>query len=157
METAVTDAPLWVAVVFQALVTFWLPAQVQVTFHDLMAVVPVLLTVTVAVKPLPQSASRWYVAVQPLTAAVVAVTAPERGCAAVAPAPDSGAGRDGQILGAAHPHRQRRLLSRPGPGAPAAARSRGPGRGSRGTPPSDPRCPRGRAAPCGTPRRSPAA
>jgi hypothetical protein len=32
----------------------WLPPQVQVTFHVLVATVPVLLTVTLALKPLPQ-------------------------------------------------------------------------------------------------------
>src|SRR5256885_3971553 len=63
--SAVTWAPLWVSVVFQALVIFWLPAQSQATCHVLVAALPVLATVTVAVNPVPQSLSTWYVALHP--------------------------------------------------------------------------------------------
>ncbi|MFD1047964.1 hypothetical protein ACFQ1S_21715, partial [Kibdelosporangium lantanae] len=57
--------PLCDSVTFQLLVICWLPAHVQVTFHDLVAAVPVLVTVTLAVKPLPQSLPTVYVAEQP--------------------------------------------------------------------------------------------
>ena len=53
MLRAVTDVPLDVTAAFQALLMTWLPDQVQVTFQVLVATVPGLLTVTVAVKPLP--------------------------------------------------------------------------------------------------------
>ena len=62
--TAVTAAPDWVAVALQALVTAWLPPKDQVTFQLRVVVVPEPLTVTVAVKPEPQSLSTWYEAVQ---------------------------------------------------------------------------------------------
>ncbi|HEY5486614.1 MAG TPA: hypothetical protein VIK06_03105 [Candidatus Limnocylindrales bacterium] len=47
-----TEVPLEVTVAFQELVMAWLPPQVQVAFQVLVATVPGLLTVTVAVKPL---------------------------------------------------------------------------------------------------------
>jgi hypothetical protein len=51
---AVTAVPLEVTVAFHELVMAWLPPQVQVTFQLLVATVPELVTVTVAVKPLDQ-------------------------------------------------------------------------------------------------------
>ena len=51
---AVTDVPLEVTAAFQLFVIAWLPPQVQVTFQVLVATVPGLLTVTLAVKPLAQ-------------------------------------------------------------------------------------------------------
>src|ERR1041384_4906729 len=57
--------PLWWLLPFHMLVTCWLPFHVQVTVHPFVAVAPVLVTVTLAVKALPQSLPIWYVAVQP--------------------------------------------------------------------------------------------
>jgi hypothetical protein len=51
---AVTAVPLELTVAFQLLVMAWLPGQVQVTFQDLVATVPVLVTVTLAMKPVFQ-------------------------------------------------------------------------------------------------------
>src|ERR1035437_2094181 len=59
---AVTAVPLEVTVAFHEFVMAWLPPQVQVTFHVLVATVPVLLTVTLALKPLPQLLLMAYVA-----------------------------------------------------------------------------------------------
>ena len=53
MFRAVTDVPLEVTAAFHAFVMAWLPPHVHVTFQVLVATEPVLLTVTVAVKPLP--------------------------------------------------------------------------------------------------------
>jgi hypothetical protein len=50
---AVTEVPLALTVALQELLIAWFPGQVQVTFQLLRAAVPGLLTVTVAVKPLP--------------------------------------------------------------------------------------------------------
>jgi hypothetical protein len=52
---AVTVVPLWVYDAFHMLLICWAPLQVQVTFQDLIAVVPVFVTLTSALKPLPQS------------------------------------------------------------------------------------------------------
>jgi hypothetical protein len=52
---AVSVWPLGWLAAFQMLMICWLPGQVQVTFHAVMAVVPVLVTVMLAVKPVPQS------------------------------------------------------------------------------------------------------
>jgi hypothetical protein len=65
MFRAVTAAPDAVTVAFQALVTVWLPANVQVSAHPLMADAPRFVIVTLAVKPLPQSL-RAYPMVQPV-------------------------------------------------------------------------------------------
>ena len=51
---AVTAVPLEVTVAFHEFTIDWLPPQVQVTFQVLVATVPGLLTVTLAVKPLLQ-------------------------------------------------------------------------------------------------------
>jgi hypothetical protein len=51
MFRALTDIPLAVAVAFHELTIDWLPDHVHVTFQVFVAVVPVLLTVTVATKP----------------------------------------------------------------------------------------------------------
>jgi ABC-type polysaccharide/polyol phosphate export permease len=51
MFRAVADIPLAVAAAFHELTIDWLPDQVHVTFQVFVAVVPVLLTVTVATKP----------------------------------------------------------------------------------------------------------
>jgi hypothetical protein len=51
---AVTAVPLEVTVAFHEFTIFWVPPQVQVTFQVLVATVPGLLTVTLALKPLPQ-------------------------------------------------------------------------------------------------------
>ena len=51
---AVTAVPLEATMAFHEFVMTWLPPQVQVTFQVLVATVPVLLTVTLALKPLPQ-------------------------------------------------------------------------------------------------------
>src|SRR5215469_15122728 len=51
MFVAVTADPLWVTVAFQALVTFWSPGNVHFSDQLLSALVPVLLMVTLAVKP----------------------------------------------------------------------------------------------------------
>src|ERR1035437_10308762 len=59
---AVTAVPLEVTVAFHEFVMAWLPPQVQVTFHVLVATVPALLTVTLALKPLPQLLLMAYVA-----------------------------------------------------------------------------------------------
>src|SRR5579884_534749 len=81
MFVAVSLWPLCWLLAFHMLVTCWLPDQVQVTFQDLVAELPVLVTVTLAVKPLPQSLPTWYVAVQPepppLPAEVIVETAEE--------------------------------------------------------------------------------
>jgi hypothetical protein len=61
---AVTAVPLEVTVAFQEFTMAWLPDQVQVTFQVLVATVPVLLTVTLALKPLPQLLLMEYAAVQ---------------------------------------------------------------------------------------------
>lgn len=50
-----TVAPLCVYVAFHMLVTCRAPLQVHVTFQDLIADVPVLVTFTSALNPLPQS------------------------------------------------------------------------------------------------------
>ncbi len=55
---AVTAAPLWPTFAFQLLVTFWLPAKVQPSDQPEVAA-PLLVTVTAAVKPLPQSFCTW--------------------------------------------------------------------------------------------------
>ena len=52
---AVTVEPLCVYDAFHMEVTFWAPGQVQLTFHELKAVEPELVTFTSALKPLPQS------------------------------------------------------------------------------------------------------
>src|SRR5579859_7902783 len=65
MLVAVSLWPLCWQLAFHMLVTCWLPGQLQVTFQELVGVVPVFATVTLAVKPLPQSLATWYVAVQP--------------------------------------------------------------------------------------------
>ena len=52
---ATTVEPLCVYEAFHMLVTFWAPGQVHVTFQDLSAVVPELVTFTSALKPPPQS------------------------------------------------------------------------------------------------------
>jgi hypothetical protein len=52
---AVTVDPLWVYDAFHMEVTFCAPGQVQVTFQELSAVEPELVTFTSALKPLPQS------------------------------------------------------------------------------------------------------
>jgi hypothetical protein len=49
---AVTAVPDWVMVAFQVFTNAWLPPHVQVTVQVLVDTVPVLVTVTVAVKPL---------------------------------------------------------------------------------------------------------
>jgi hypothetical protein len=54
MLFAVTAVPLEVMAAFHEFTIAWLPPQVQVTFQVLMANVPVLLTVTLALKPVPQ-------------------------------------------------------------------------------------------------------
>src|SRR6476660_9617542 len=80
MLVAVSLWPLCWLLAFHILVTCWLPDQVHVTFQPLVAVVPVLVTVTLAVKPLPQSLPIWYVAAQlepPPPPEVVAETAAE--------------------------------------------------------------------------------
>jgi len=51
----VTCAPDWLNTPPQPLVTFWLPANVQVRVQFDTAAEPLLLTVTFAVNPLPQS------------------------------------------------------------------------------------------------------
>lgn len=51
---AVTDVPLEAIVAFQEFTMAWLPDQVQVTFHVLVATVPGLDTVTLTLKPVPQ-------------------------------------------------------------------------------------------------------
>ena len=51
---AVTAVPLDVIAAFHEFTIDWLPPQVQVTFQVLRAAVPGLLTVTLALKPLPQ-------------------------------------------------------------------------------------------------------
>ena len=48
---ALTLSPLWVVVALQALVIFWSPGKVEVVVQPLMAVVPLLVMVTLAVKP----------------------------------------------------------------------------------------------------------
>jgi len=48
---AVTAAPDWLMAAFQPCVTFWLPANDQPSFQ-LVSALPVLVTVTEAVKPL---------------------------------------------------------------------------------------------------------
>src|ERR1035437_7432143 len=53
MLLAVTEVPLEVMAAFHEFVMAWLPPHVQVAFQVLVATVPGLLTVTVAVKPLP--------------------------------------------------------------------------------------------------------
>ena len=53
MFRAVTDVPLEVTAAFQEFTIDWLPDQVHVTFQVFVATVPVLLTVMLAVKPLP--------------------------------------------------------------------------------------------------------
>src|SRR5262245_19216280 len=83
MLVAVSLWPLCWLVAFHMFVTCWLPDQVQVTFHDLVAEVPVLVTKMLVVKPTPQSLATWYVAVQPpppvLTAEVVVEIAEDGG------------------------------------------------------------------------------
>jgi hypothetical protein len=64
MLTAVTACPDCVTVAFQALLIVWLPPNVHLRVQLLIAVELVLLMVTVAVKPLPQSL-RTYPTVQP--------------------------------------------------------------------------------------------
>jgi len=51
----VTVDPVCVYDAFHMFVTCWEPLQVQVTFQEPMALVPVLVTFTSALKPLPQS------------------------------------------------------------------------------------------------------
>jgi len=52
MFRAVADGPLWVAAAFHEFRIDWLSGQIHVTLQLFVAVVPVLLTVTVATKPL---------------------------------------------------------------------------------------------------------
>ena len=52
---AVTAAPDWPTVALQLLVIFWLPPKVQVTRQPPIVDVPLFRTVTLAVKPVPQS------------------------------------------------------------------------------------------------------
>ena len=47
----VTFSPLWLATPFQALVIFWSPGKVNVSFQALMAELPVLAIVMLAVNP----------------------------------------------------------------------------------------------------------
>src|ERR1051326_5602225 len=77
----VSFCPLCDSVALQELVTCWLPGQVQVTCQLWVAVVPVLATVTVAVKPVSHEFAT-YVALQPTLVValwVVAVTEAEAG------------------------------------------------------------------------------
>ena len=57
MFTAVTPCPDWVTVAFQALLIVWLPAKLHFSVQPLMPDEPLLVIVTLAVKPLPQSLS----------------------------------------------------------------------------------------------------
>jgi len=54
MFTAVTAVPLVVMAAFQLFTKVWLPDQVHVTFQVFVATVPVLVTVTLATKPVLQ-------------------------------------------------------------------------------------------------------
>src|ERR1035437_2234412 len=63
MLVAVTAVPLELTVAFQAFTMAWLPDQVQVTFQVLVATDPAV-TVTLALKPLPQLLLMEYAAVQ---------------------------------------------------------------------------------------------
>ena len=70
--------PVCVLVAFHMFTTDWLPPHVHVTFQPVVGAVPVFVTVTFAVKPLPQSLETAYAAVHPafpVALAVVAVTA----------------------------------------------------------------------------------
>jgi len=51
MLTAVSVAPFWLTVAFQALATFWSPGKVNASVQPLIVDVPVLAMVTLAVKP----------------------------------------------------------------------------------------------------------
>ena len=63
---AVSELPDAVPTAFHMLLTVWPPGQVQLTFHDLVAVVVlVLVTVTVALKPPVQLVSTCMLAKQP--------------------------------------------------------------------------------------------
>jgi hypothetical protein len=64
MLLAVTAVPLEVTAAFQEFTMAWLPPQVHVTFQVLVATVPLLVTVIVAVRPLPHWLSTWKAAVQ---------------------------------------------------------------------------------------------
>jgi hypothetical protein len=68
MFLALTAVPDWVMVAFQELAMVWLPGQVQVTVQPAVELVPVLVTVIVAWKPLGQELSTWRLAVQALAA-----------------------------------------------------------------------------------------
>src|ERR1035437_532985 len=63
MLVAVTAVPLEVTVAFQEFTMAWLPDQVHVTFQVLVATDPAV-TVTLALKPLPQLLLMEYAAVQ---------------------------------------------------------------------------------------------
>src|SRR5665647_300599 len=52
MFRAVADVPFWVAAAFHEFRIDWLSGQIHVTFQVVVAVVPVLLTMTLATKPL---------------------------------------------------------------------------------------------------------
>jgi hypothetical protein len=72
---AVTAAPDWVTVAFQAFVTFWSPGNENVSVQVLIALVPVLLMVRLAVNPPDHSFgtyATWHVpvGVGPLTVQV---------------------------------------------------------------------------------------
>jgi len=51
---AVMSGPFWVVSAFQRLVICWSPAKANVSVHPLTAVVPVLVTVRLAVNPSDQ-------------------------------------------------------------------------------------------------------
>ena len=76
-----TVSPVWVTCAFHALVIFWSPGYVNVAVQPAHALVPVLLSVTFAVKP-PGHAFGVYVTAQPpggdVPAAVVTVTVADR-------------------------------------------------------------------------------
>ena len=70
---ALTAVPDWVTVAFQELAIVWEPGQVQVTVQPAVAEVPVLVTVTVAWKPVGQLLSTWKAAEQALAVPGVGV------------------------------------------------------------------------------------
>ena len=51
MLTAVTVAPFWLTLAFQALATFWSPGKANTSVQPLIVDVPVSAMVTLAVKP----------------------------------------------------------------------------------------------------------